>query len=101
MNIISVLVMLFILAVFALTGLIVLIRILRPHKRKIYKHQVVKRGSDPLPYQLDYYGSDCATEDPPSQEFVNMQRSGKMNLDWSNRFANRMSSDRWKARINR
>jgi len=56
MSLISALVAMFCLSVFALTMLIVAVRIFHPHKRKVYAHQVVKNATDRLPYQDDLYG---------------------------------------------
>lgn len=54
-SVLSILLMIFILSVIAATFLFALIRMLQPHKRKIYSHQVVKHANDKLPYQMDTF----------------------------------------------
>lgn len=56
MSLISALIMMFILSAIAATLLFAFIRLLQPHKRKIYAHQTVKHAADKLPYQIDLYG---------------------------------------------
>jgi len=96
MSLISALVAMFCLSVFALTMLIVAVRILQPHKRKVYAHQVVKHATDRLPYQDDLYGVEIPDAEP-DQDFINLQASGKQKLDQANAYAEMCAASREKA----
>jgi hypothetical protein len=97
MSLISALVAMFCLSVFALTMLIVAVRIFQPHKRKIYAHQNVKHATDKLPYQLESYGEidtgDGWKVDPVTGIFTKVLWDGQV-VTWDNDPSGQVKSGR-------